>query len=622
MTLDKILDRLEDAFSGVRALDAAADLARHHRIQGSPGYDEAIKALQERVDSLGLPTKLHAYPADGRSKTYEWFAPPGWTVRFSQLEQRAPSQEILATSDEIPQLVVAHSPGGSFEAGVVHVGRGTQDDDYQGHDLRGKVALAYGRASDVVKRAARHGAVAAVVYPDSERAAASHDLVRYEAIFPRADEVSSLVPAMSISRRTADRLLRALEKTEVILRGSVDAQFIDEHLRVLEAWIPGHGVEGEILVVAHACHPKPSANDNASGSAVLFELARALREVGSDLGAWPTVRFLWVPEFYGTLPWAAAHQEMLERVRFVLNLDMVGQSPDEIGTPLMLFRAPNHTPHYLNALLDPLADRVARRGIVSAHGSRRPLHWLLEPPSGGSDHLVFSASPHRIPAVMFGHDDPYWHTDLDTIDKVDATRLKQVGILVGALCLAPAWMRQDPETVWGWLLDYGVRQLTRAASLARDVEAGAGRALLQAAFDIECTSALQFAREIAPGASEDDLNRHQTVMQAVHGRLLQALPAAEGRSLEGSHPHRVIDGPLVYAITDRFDDDDLQFFKEKLSDRHRALVESLLNLCDGTRSVTEIALRCSLDAGRWVPVEDVERAVTLLSKVGYLKADA
>ena len=71
-------------------------------------------------------------------------------------------------------------------------------------------------------------------------------------------------------------------------------------------------------------------------------------------------------------------------------------------------------------------------------------------------------------------------------------------------------------------------------------------------------------------------------------------------------------------MTDRFDEEEKAFFKEKLSANHRALIESLLNLCDGNHTVDDIALRLSLDLGRVLPVGDVVRGVGLLEKAGYL----
>jgi aminopeptidase YwaD len=621
MRFEEILSILSTELSGSRARDLAADIARFHRTQASPGYDEALSVVREKLSAWGLPTRAHKYPADGRSKTYGWTAPPAWTVRDGSLTQIAPAERRLASFDEVPTCVVVHSPGGTFEGDLAHVGKGDTEADYAGVDLDGRVALACGRAAEVVKRAARRGAVGVVLYPDDERAAASHDLVGYHALFPGAEEVPRLVPAFSVSRRTADDLLRRLPRETVRLRGNVDAEFTETPLQVLEAWIDGSSPEvGEVLLVAHLCHPRPSANDNASGSAVLAEAARALRAFAGRCPLRATVRFLWVPEFYGTLPWAAERAQDLRRVRYVLNLDMVGQSPERIGEPLRVFRAPNHLPSYVHVAIEPLLAAVAGQVVAAPGGSRRPLHWSYDPPSGGSDHLVFAAPPHGIPSFMVGHDDPYWHTSLDTIDNVDPTRLEHVGAFVCAAALLPQTAADD-DRLLGWLLAYGAHELARAAGLAQDLSPRLGHELLEIAFSIEEKRAQTVA---ALGVDERKarlLDKHLAVLRGLQDHLAQVLPRAERSALppDPERPRRRMDGPLVYAVTDSFTESEARFFKDKLSAHHRALVEGLLALCDGRRTAQHIALQLSLDAGRLVPVEDVEGGIALLRKAGYVE---
>ncbi len=617
MRSEDAIRELAEAVSGVRILETAAEIARFHRIPGSPGYVEAADVVCRRLAEAGVAATVHDYPADGRTKTYEWVSPPAWSVRAGTLVETAPAQRKLIDFAEVAQGVVVHSPGGTFEGELVHLGAPTGDADYDTADLAGKVVLACARASDVVPRAAARGAVGVVVYPDQERAAVSHDLVQYQSIFPTADEIPHLVPAFSISRRAADRLVKELAAGPATLRGEVGAEFGDGALRVIEAEIGGRGPRPrEVLLTAHLCHPRGSANDNASGSAVLVELARTLQTCRDAFDSRTGFRFLWMPEFYGTLPWAAAHAEELRNVEVALNLDMVGPSPERIGEPLRVFRAANHTPHYVNALFEPVLARIAASRVTeSPRGSARPLHGSFDRPSGGSDHLVFAASPHRIPAVMLGHDDPYWHTDFDTVGNLDTTRLKQVAILAGVVAALACPEGDEAERVAGWLLAYSVRELTRAADLARDLEPALGARLLDLALAVELARANTLASIDGRrrGALVDVLRRTRGALgPASSGSRVSVLKGEEER------PTRRIDGPLVYSITDRFTDEERVFFKDRLGANHRALAEGLLNHCDGTQTPLDIALVLSLDAGTLVPVDDVRRGLALYRKAGYV----
>jgi len=617
MRSEDVIRELAGMISGVRILETAADIARFHRVPGSPGYAEAADVVCRRLAEAGVAATVHDYPADGRTKTYEWVSPPAWSVRSGTLIQTAPAERKLIDFAEVAQGVVVHSPGGTFEGELVHLGAPTGDADYDAADLVGKVVLACARASDVVPRAAKRGAIGVVIYPDSERAAVSHDLVQYHSIFPAADDIPHLVPAFSVSRRAGDRLVKGLGVRPVTLRGEVDAEFSDGVLRVIEARIEGRDERlGEVLLTAHLCHPRASANDNASGSAVLVELARVLQASRDALGLRTGFRFLWMPEFYGTLPWAAAHAEELRNVEVALNLDMVGASPERIGEPLRVFRAANHTPHVVNALVEPLLSMIAAsRATESPRGSARPLHGSFDRPSGGSDHLVFAASPHRIPALMLGHDDPYWHTDLDTVDKLDPTRLKQAAILAGALAALAGASGDDAARVAGWVLAYSIRELTRAADLSSDLDPALAARLLDLALGVEIARANTLASIGGQrrGALDDVLRRTRGALgPASSGSRVSALEGEEER------PTRRIDGPLVYSITDRFTDEERSFFKERLGANHRALAEGLLNHCDGTKTPLDIALLLSLDAGAIVPVDDVLRGIALYRKTGYV----
>jgi hypothetical protein len=622
MTFEELLSLLSETVSGMRAREAVERIASYHRVQASPGYDDALDFVRRTLESLKIETAVHDFRADGRSRSYEgWVSPPAWKVSSGTLRQLKPKPRTLGTYADCPQLVIVHSPGGSVEAELVHVGAGTRDADYEGLAVSGRFVLASGRASEVVKKAAARGAVGLVVYPDSERASASHDLVQYASFFPKSEEIRDLVPSFSVSRRTADELLKQLSKGEVQLHGEVDSTFIEGgHLRVLEAWIPGADQDGgEVLLVSHLCHPRPSANDNASGSAVLLELARVFREIRARIPLRTGIRLLWVPEFYGTIPWASANVHALRRVHFVLNLDMVGQSPEIVGTPLDIFRVPNATPHYLNACVGPVASAVAALGGVVPGASQRVLHWRMNVPSGGSDHLVFGASPHELPALMLGHDDPYWHTSLDTVEKVDATRLKHVAMVAAALASVPS-MIDEASHIPEWLLSYSVERLTVAFRLAKGLDPASAHRLVALARDIEEERIESLADLEWSDRRVGDIRGLVGALHSVYQWMETALPTdGDPAPTSDVRPLRATDGPLPYGVTDGFDDDEAEFFRRTLGLHHRAVASSLFGLCDGTRTIAEIAWQLSLDFDRLIAAEDVARGVALLAKAGCLE---
>jgi len=617
MRLETLLEQPSREFSGVRAKRHVTEIARHHRIQASPGYDDALDDVRTTLESMSIPTKVSSFPADGRAATHGWTAPMAWRIRSGRLTQLAPTSRQLCAYDEVPISVLGQSAPGAVEAELIHVGSGTSIEALEGVDLKGRFVLACGRAAAVAHRIRGRGAAGLVIYPDSARASASYDLVQYGGLFPTADEVDTTLMGFSISRRVADELIGQLDRGPVRLRGEVDSEFFEGGLKSLEAWIPGsEAAAGEVLLVAHLCHPSQSANDNGSGSAVLVELARTLQTLTREAPLRNGVRFLWVPEFHGSLPWAAANASTLEAVHFVINLDMVGQSPELLGQPLRAFRPPNARASVLDACIEPILARISEdEKALAAQGSRRPLHWILDRPSGGSDHLVFQAPPHGLPAIMFGHDDPFWHTDADTLEKVDSTRLKHVGLATGALAALPTWANAEVPMLGAWLLAFGARELSQAAELGQEMDSSLAHELLASALEIERARAESLASLVGTAWNRAG---HGEALEAVARQLSASRSIAELPA--GTGPRRVLDGPFRFGIMDELNEADRAFFDEKLAAGHRAAVESLLILCDGQRPIEQIALRLALDFGAPFSVEDVRHAVEVLTRAGYLAA--
>ena len=194
------------------------------------------------------------------------------------------------------------------------------------------------------------------------------------------------------------------------------------HMQNLVAVAPGRSPQ-TIVVMAHRDNDGtgPGANDNASGTALLVELARAY----SVLTPAHTIVFLSTDGgAFGGLGAAefAAHSPERHGVVAVINLDAVGSSSQprlQIG---------GDTPRTTSGtLLETAAARIAKQ---AGRGPARPsvLRQLID--------LGFPFSPYEqapfisrgIPAVTLttGGDRPQ-SSDTDTPDRLNAARLGQVG---------------------------------------------------------------------------------------------------------------------------------------------------------------------------------------------------
>jgi len=438
MQLTELMSKASSEISGNLAKDFIAGISRFHRIQASPGFHEAVSFLKDVLAQMEYEPVLHEFPADGKSVYLDgWRAPIGWEVSRGELKVVEPEKVDLGRYPDVPTLVVAHSapnPEG-VKAELVDVGSGMLDEEYK-VDVEGKFVLASGVARVVHEKAVvERGAVGIIVY--SEKLDVP-DAIPYTALWPTIDELDKVGLAFSISYRQAIRLKSLLKRRRpVIIYGMVKSKFFQGNLEVVEVNVPGE-VDEHILLIAHLCHPRPGAHDNASGSGLLLEIARALSELinkGFKLSL--GIKFLWVPEFYGTIAYIDSYKESIKKIKAVINLDMVGASQERTGGVLTVVGIAPFNPTFLPLLAYyVLKESAESLKYYSGHKVLPPLKYSLVPYIGGSDHHVFIDPLWNVPSTAYIEwPDKYYHTSLDTIDNLDPRVLKTVGSATLSLAL-------------------------------------------------------------------------------------------------------------------------------------------------------------------------------------------
>ncbi len=428
--------------SGEIAMHHLREITQHHRIQASPMMGEAARYVRDRLRAYGYEdAALLSYPSDGRITYQTWLSPVGWTVEGAELWMTAPRRERIARFSEIANHLVTLSAPADEEGALVDAGTGLDEAFYDTTDVAGKIVLASGYGGDVHRLAVlQHGALGVVCWNDNPD---RPDQVRYTGMWPRAGERERLRWGFNISWRQARELKGLLARgEEVRLHARVASEVTDGSLDLVTAALRGSRYpDQEILLLAHLDHPQPSANDNASGSAALLDIARGLGRLVAD-GTLPpparTIRFLWVPEMYGTAAWIDAEPDLGSRVAFAINLDMVGTPP---GTSVLhLFQAPASASSILDDVTARAADWTAGLDLAEPRGTRGPMNYRVSPYSGGSDHYMLMDGAVGIPSVMLNTSpDPYYHSSEDTPDKIDPTTLKRAEV-IGA---ASAWALAD-----------------------------------------------------------------------------------------------------------------------------------------------------------------------------------
>ncbi len=651
-------DLLHEALSGELAKEHVIAITRHHRIQGSRGYRHAANYVLDQLHSFGYSESdayVESYPSDGRIHYQTWQSPSGWDIESAELRMIEPYDERIVGYPEIAMSLITYSNPGEATAELVWVGNGTSDADYVGKDVAGKLVLATGYGGSVHRLAVlKNGAKAVVCYLDDHRAKEYPDMLRYTGMWPKSDELDRVTFGFNLTNRQGEKLRDLLQSGKrVVLQAQVagiglEPYFMDIPVAVIRgSELP----EEEIIFSAHLDHPKESANDNASGSAALLDMARTLRDL-IDSGRLPrpkrTLRFLWVPEWHGTMAYIDKHPEMVGpplggKVLANINMDMVGEHLELLHSKMVITRTPDSVPSVLDVVMANMAEMVDEMNIRTPRGSLSAFNYRITPYSGGSDHMMFI--DRKIPGVMMVHSPDYTHhTSEDTPDKVDPVELERAEIIA----TAAAWYLAN-------LTDEQAVDLTYlAGAVAADrvgVAARAARRLISDAKTDELGTALFESLNLLDiqthhaRASVESVGwfARSPVLESLTGRIQQLL-AEQARLLKTTLqsaadqmgdtavsavppyaesderiPRRATRGPLDFGLPEsRLAKEEASWYREE----GRALTGNvrfeIVNFVGGDRSVTDIRNLVSAEYGP-ISLATVSRYVEDLVGVGVLE---
>jgi len=520
----QIFDKLDKEISGNIAYNFVSEICRHHRIQSSPGIRAAVNYAAETLKSYGLDAGVHSYPADGKTHSWSSLHFQEWSCSDAELRLVHPAEEagVLARWSEDKISVIQRSlptPGGSCEAEVVALENGEEEADYKKLDVEGKVVLTNGDVSRVHALAVeKHGAIGIIydgmyVRPPTLLEGELDDARKYTSFWWSGGEkpVFGFVLSPRKGRWLRELVVKGRKgKDPVRIWAKVDSSLYDGATENAVATIPGKTDE-EIVVIAHICHPQQSANDNASGCGAAMEAARALETLISR-GDLPkpkrTIRFTLVPEMSGTYTYLAANEGDIPRMVAAINLDMVGESHELCQSIFTVIKTPESLPSYVNALVEAIFDEVKKEVTTFCGRRKLPLfRHNVSAYSGGSDHYIYSDPTVGVPCPMLNQwPDKFYHTNADTVEKVDPAMLRRAALLTATYAYSIAVAGAE-ECVW----------------LVNEVAARERAALLELIRE-EVDGVLNAAEDCDPGRKQaDSIARLKRVVPYKVGRGVEAM---------------------------------------------------------------------------------------------------
>lgn len=411
MALDTILHELsvDRAWEHMEWLNANAPL----RISGS---DDDRRAAQYFVDCL------RSYGLDPRLDTF--------TAYLSE-PRRASLQVLSPTQQDIPCAACAHiasTPDPGVEGELMFVGPGA-DEDYVGRDVRDKIVLAeisYAPPrTEKAQIAIRHGA-GAIVYMNwglPEHGTIPQGAIKSVWGNPTRETMKQIprIPAVGISRAAGDALRAQLERGPVRVLLVAQATRGWGSLTQPRVRVPAGRPGGEFLLVAgHYDAWKPGMTDNGAGNALMLELARVFAAHRHALRR--DIEFVFwngheIGDMEGSTWYLDTHWDELDQhcVAY-FNVDTVGIA----GTSRYVTRA--------SPELKRFHDGVEQR-VLGTPGDHAPLTRTGDQSFFGIGiPSLYGQYHHSVEQIASWHNATlgwWWHSEADTLDKVDRGRFRQ-----------------------------------------------------------------------------------------------------------------------------------------------------------------------------------------------------
>lgn len=293
-----------------RALEHVRVLSREPRVSGTPGELRAVDYIVEQFRSYGYVTEVREFDFDG---------------------DRFKAGEVTVGGQTIESLTMAGSPGGGVEAAAAYIGL-ADEAGIAGQDLTGKIAVA------------DRGDLNFSVKYENARAAGAIGLiiVNHEpGIFSGNLTLAAAFPVVSVSQEEGQAIIAAAKSGDVVGIESPPTVGMTRSMNVVAKASPE--TRCTIVVGGHfdSVPTAPGANDNASGTANVLEVARAAAVDGLDEGVCFVTFGAEESGLFGSRQFVADMDEQGTLPSYMINLDVtgIGNGVEVIGDSAFADRA-------------------------------------------------------------------------------------------------------------------------------------------------------------------------------------------------------------------------------------------------------------------------------------------
>ncbi|PTM57650.1 M20/M25/M40 family metallo-hydrolase [Desmospora activa] len=389
-------DSVANNVSADRIYDHIDQLTKNPRVTGFPEEHEAADYIADQLEDYGLEVERQTFPVVA-------FKSNGATLTITAPEERSIEAEPFSYTPATPEE--------GLTSEIVYAGLG-RSQDFSDVDVKGKIALIQrGEITfyEKAKNAADAGAVGTIIYNNVDGE-----------LNGTLGEPGS-IPTVSLSKNDGETLKGILDsgetvETHLITDVELNPSYSQNVIGTIKAKKGDTRKAKTIVVGAHydSVQGSPGANDNASGSATLLELAQVLSK--EKLHHDVRVIFFGAEEIglVGSARYVQSlDADQLDNIAAMINLDMVG-----VGDTIHVLTAAEEDKSFVADLAE---DYIQTYGYQYERGT-----------SLSSDHVPFAEA--GIPVAFLHYSpDPNYHTPEDSLDKISKQNLYRAGTLTTLL---------------------------------------------------------------------------------------------------------------------------------------------------------------------------------------------
>ena len=665
MMPEKTYDYIVGESSGERALRSIMDMASYERNRTDAEYKgmlHEISYIMKMLKEYGLDDIRLENVA--KADTWNGISGSLWEV--------SPNIQKIADYDEMVVMLASGSENTDVEAELVWVAIENMRNPQPNANVKGKIVVTDAPVSQGHAYAQANGGLGVISFysarPLFDPIQIPNAGIASRGVAPNAD-VKTLFGFNITPRQGYHLKSRLINGEKIRVQAKVKANRVQFDVQAPYCAIKGTDPSaGSIIFSGHLFegYNKLGANDDASGCAVILEVARTLKTlIDKGLIERPkrTMHFVWGDEFRATGPWAANNKAITESALCNINLDMVGINLKNNNSYYTLHRTTYANPHYVNdvaenffiylgetnrnSILYPARGADYIKPVVAPSGTDDNFIYNISVHYGASDHEVFNDWGIQVPGIlMITWPDLYYHTSEDRVDKLDATQLKRATVLAAttAYTIATAGeegaLRIGAEVLANSNKRLGFYQVkfTDMIAKAKDVDA----AYREAVFAMEGhakneKNTLSTIQELSPGnkkISDYIVKGHASIDKNLANIIESLKNYAEGRAGKAM---KITLTPAEQAASKVFPvqtskPKDLRYgvLNRALEaievEQRNALRTKLVNVAEiarmtnsGNNSILDIQKMVLAQYDRIPALEDINSFLAILEKEGYVK---